>query len=1203
MKHNYFLSTLLMLLLFAVPTAWADEPYLVQNALITQDNVEARNAYLTFSTEEDGTILITISEYGTNGTTSFRGNGMSKEGFTYNDGSGDVDIRNYFNLRYTENSTEYRWVPIAQSLVRCGAIIKYNTSHNRAIEWKAGSQNPSSNAYDFTYTYGANSAIETGVGCYDSYPANTSEYCNATICLNNNNNNNYMACLTWETDGNGDVVITMSDYGNATNTRFRGSNGMNIDGFKLKNGGSEESIGTYFNKVYAGDGSTTLKLQKKADIPSGAKILYKSGYQIEWWVGSSSANDNRYSFEYTYGTRCPSMEAPVISGIDASKHITFSTSTGAEQYNLSVYRGENNLVYSQDNISSGDVVGFVPFVEATYSVYVTAVAEGLQPAVSAAYNWALTASSDPKPLSLVCDMTINEETNNNVYLTAETDLDGKIIFTLTGATWRSGGMQFDQFRVGNNELRTYFDRQNQTGSEGYEGTYTMTFTPQNNQTGVILGDQIRYSGNVEWNATSGKTYTSVSFNYIYGTKCTIALPTPSITNIDASKHITFTESAGATHYTVFVYNGEDLVYTQENVSNGDVIDYAPYLTATYTVKMIAYDNEDRSSDASAGYSWALTGDLDNLPESNVCNYLLRQGSDASSEVFISIETDDSDGSFYITMRPDNAAFRDNEYIVEAGLKYDGDTLTEYFTRSFLDEIATNKPRTIKYTPIDRNNVQYGKNITFNKYSEGRQLAWWTNTSNSHNSNQLSFTYIYGTKCSLDAAFEHSSNVSLYADHAGEDLTVDAAMTVNGNGHEIGDITVTTAGALTVGSALTANKLLVNAKPGASGQVIGAANLTVSEAWMSQQLLPDESDLKPATDWYCFTVPFTVSLANGIYTEAGVKMTSGVDYLVWTYDGAQRAATGNGWKRASGDLEAGKAYLIGFKDDETAKTFRFKKASGALAEPSSISLTEYTGGTEANNNWNAVGNPGLRHADVSGIEYVQVLNNASQTFTAYQTNETSFVIGTPFFVQGTGSLSLAAASHGTLRAPARNTEDAQMMQACVEVYRDGRAWSDDRLYVSANEDALPVYEMGQDVPTLNSSSERAALIWTNAYGMRLAAQTAPWADQVEYALTITAPADGTYTLHAASLTDNTELYLTQYGRVIGNMSASDCALTLAKGTDDSYGLLLVAGPRPVPTDLLNVQNDKVPCIKVIENGVLYLMYNGTKYNVQGKAVGK
>lgn len=38
-----------------------------------------------------------------------------------------------------------------------------------------------------------------------------------------------------------------------------------------------------------------------------------------------------------------------------------------------------------------------------------------------------------------------------------------------------------------------------------------------------------------------------------------------------------------------------------------------------------------------------------------------------------------------------------------------------------------------------------------------------------------------------------------------------------------------------------------------------------------------------------------------------------------------------------------------------------------------------------------------------------------------------------------------------------------------------------------------------------------------------------------------------------------------------------------------------------TDVEEVQRDNVPCTKVIENGVLYLKYKGTKYNVQGMSV--
>jgi hypothetical protein len=40
------------------------------------------------------------------------------------------------------------------------------------------------------------------------------------------------------------------------------------------------------------------------------------------------------------------------------------------------------------------------------------------------------------------------------------------------------------------------------------------------------------------------------------------------------------------------------------------------------------------------------------------------------------------------------------------------------------------------------------------------------------------------------------------------------------------------------------------------------------------------------------------------------------------------------------------------------------------------------------------------------------------------------------------------------------------------------------------------------------------------------------------------------------------------------------------------------PEPLFSGIDNVQSDKVQCTKVIENGVLYLMYKGTKYNALG-----
>ncbi|MBR4563857.1 MAG: starch-binding protein [Paludibacteraceae bacterium] len=42
---------------------------------------------------------------------------------------------------------------------------------------------------------------------------------------------------------------------------------------------------------------------------------------------------------------------------------------------------------------------------------------------------------------------------------------------------------------------------------------------------------------------------------------------------------------------------------------------------------------------------------------------------------------------------------------------------------------------------------------------------------------------------------------------------------------------------------------------------------------------------------------------------------------------------------------------------------------------------------------------------------------------------------------------------------------------------------------------------------------------------------------------------------------------------------------------------------VPTGVDNVQSDNVPCIKVLRDGVLYIIHNGTMYNVQGQLIKK
>jgi len=1302
MKHNYFLSTLLMLLLFAVPTAWAADILVDGDEEIISSSSSPK---LRFETNAMGDVIITMLD-GTNATNAhFRGlnpfyGGVNKFYLQNSTNGSQQEARLYFTVEHVHESNSYifrrnttaypydnprlvfldhyiQWScdEQAEAVSTNKYTIRYpigqcygglTTPTNVSVTSPAGSvtfdavanatsykarvyldrvlvhEQPITSGGTLTFApfvaasttykvtvqaigsdqYSAESATVDWVTTGNTANLPKSRICDYLIHDVGNDAGNvssiaYISIETDKTDGSFTIRMTSPD-----NAYFRAGSYVSESGLKI--GG--EALTIYFQRSLldkdAGDRPKTLKYSLKAgqSVPYG-KIITFQRYaedqpQIEYYVGGSNKNTPRISFSYIYGTDCtepaepvepePEHSQPTDVSVDGSKVISF-TAVPAEEavdsYNA-VVKLSGVTVKTVENIVSGETaIAYASTSATTYQVYVQAIKGGELYSTSEAYDWALpkemSAPSEYCGYDVTCD-------SHTIKLTSETNFVGDVIIRIadgansTNAVFRgSNGMgALSSYNVKSNGGATteaasnYFTRE-------YIGEGSREYFLRRKANATLPADaKITFNGSVEWKSDENSSlWKSIEYNYTYGSSCA-NLPIPVISGIDETNHISFAGVAGATHYTLYVYNGKQLMHTQ-NVSTGDQITYLPYIEAAtdYTVTVQAFDNDGGYSDESNGYTWNQTGNLANLPESNVCDYLIHQDGVVASYAYLSIETDDSDGSFYITIAPDNAAFRSN-FVNNAGLKYDGTAITEYFDRTTEDVYSGSYYKTLKYTPKNREDVQYGKNITFNMDGESAQIEWRVANTDKNTPN-MSFSYIYGTACSLSSLRAHgnTSEIKLHANHPDDNLTVDDAMTINGNGHSIGEITVTTEGALTVGSALTANKLLVNAKPGASGQVIGAANLTVSEAWMSQQLLPDEEELNPATDWYCFTVPFAVSLTDGVYTNEGVKLNSGADYLIWRYDGEQRASTGKGWVKATEDLSAGVAYLIGFKNSETAKTFRFKKADGALTEPSAITIAAHASGNAANANWNAVGNPSLRHINVTDNKTVQVLNNASQTFAPYQTNEQSFVVGSPFFVQATENLTLAAASHPLL-APARTP--AQRMQACVEIYKEGRSWPDDRLYVAADETASDTWEQGRDVPTLNTTSNRVVLMHTAHYGMKLAAVELPWAEQVDYSLVLTAPANGTYRMHAASFSEDVMVLLTKDGIPVWDLSADDCTMDLIGGIDTSYGLRLVQMAPQMPTDVTNIRTDS-RYHKMMRNGQLYILRDGHWYNAVGQSV--
>jgi len=421
--------------------------------------------------------------------------------------------------------------------------------------------------------------------------------------------------------------------------------------------------------------------------------------------------------------------------------------------------------------------------------------------------------------------------------------------------------------------------------------------------------------------------------------------------------------------------------------------------------------------------------------------------------------------------------------------------------------------------------------------------------------------------------------------------------------ELTNLIVEAGGQVSGVSTLTVNNLTINSEAGKSGQVMNE-NVTVNgDIYLDIKL--DKSGTMDPHKYYCISAPFDVA---ALEWGDGTPMVFNVDYQLFIYDGDKRARTGNGWQRVGGTMEKNSAYFIGF-DDENANNqniIRLKAANKAIPTATSIALEEHSatyGQDESeiakNSNWNGLGNPRLNYVNLN--KNVSVYEAEGERFDTYaKESANGFVVGTAFFVQGTGNLTFENEAHGAYRAPKRENEHYMY---CVEIAQENASRYDNRLYVMASETASSSFEEGKDLPTLNSeTSKYGALIWTKNYGMRLVIEEAPMVnDKASYELGIFAPNAGTYTVSVSAPSENADLYLTKDGHIIWNLSMGACEIELAKGQTDGYGLILVRKAPSVATGVDDVQSDNVQCTKVIIDEHVYILRGGEMYDVTGKAV--
>ena len=424
-----------------------------------------------------------------------------------------------------------------------------------------------------------------------------------------------------------------------------------------------------------------------------------------------------------------------------------------------------------------------------------------------------------------------------------------------------------------------------------------------------------------------------------------------------------------------------------------------------------------------------------------------------------------------------------------------------------------------------------------------------------------------------------------------------------------DVIVPDGTTLAVNASKVIHDLTIASKAGASGQITGTVtNLTIAgDLYMDVTFFKGAETLDETTAnrWYMISAPFDVNLNGGFSLTDGTPMVFGQTdgdkiFDLFEYDGNKRATTGvTGWKRVQGKMKAGRACLIGFNPEQPT-TIRLKAASTVLSEPTSITLNAYDG-DEANRNWNGVANPTMHYTNLSCD--VQTYNNEDgengRKYIAYSASNTSFVVGTAFFVQATGTIDLSEASHSEFRAPQRQANERY--EACVRISRSEATDFADQMYVRASENASSEYEQGHDMITWNGTTANTALIWANNYGKRLAIEEAPMVnDKATYNLGIFVPVAGTYRIEVANPSEDATLYLTKNGRIFWNLTMGACELDLAQGQNNEYGLVLRAEAPAVTTGMDEIRSE-AGVQKIIIDENVFILRGEQLFDMTGKLV--
>lgn len=559
-----------------------------------------------------------------------------------------------------------------------------------------------------------------------------SEYCSYPLFSNTNK----AATFTWETTEDGDVVITIG-ASTAGEAFYRGDGfcGTSLDRFTVGAGKSPAS--NYFERVYAGAGSSTYTLKLKNGVTppvKGEKINFE-GKTVEWKTEKDGNAYDNLTFIYTYGSVCQSLDAPTDVAVSTDSVITFTASAGATSYEALVYLA-GTMMYEQ-TVVSGDVLHFFPLKDGDYSVTVVAKAEGMTDSEeSVPYIWTLTKREVILPNSEYCGKVMGSG-NNQAQFTWVTLANGDIEVTLAEpdgtvdaekTVFRANAIKLADLKVGKAAMSDYFISS--------FANNVQTFFLKDADKAPGLGEKITYNAVVEYKVVANNdAWPTLKFDYTYGSVCQ-SLDAPEHVAITEAGVITFDAVDDAEGYLVRVYDGTNLKLEQP-VSSGSIVKMYSFVDKTYQVCVVATKSTARS-DESERVNWSLKSSFLDVA-SEYCKV-----TPTGYHVVFDWQTN-TDGDVVITISEGDGGAEGTTHFRAQGMsndalekfKVNGEAAGNYFIRQYTTDDAV---YTLKLKP----GVSLAPGTTITHVGDVEYVSESEGGNAYHN---FGFSYTYGTACS------------------------------------------------------------------------------------------------------------------------------------------------------------------------------------------------------------------------------------------------------------------------------------------------------------------------------------------------------------------------------------------------------------------------------------------------------------------------